>query len=79
MEDLIAEIERKATEAVDDRLTLYEAALPRNKASIALMGAWTMGLITKPRDQQIKSYGLYLLSEALPDEQWRDRDPGAPR
>ena len=77
MEDLIAEIERTATEAVDDRLALYKAASPRNKASIALMGAWTMGLIADPRAEQIKSYGLYLLSETLPDEQWRHRDPGA--
>ncbi len=68
----IEELERKAEEAVDERLADYAAANTRAKAEvIALRGCMVMGPIEWPRDQQVRSYGLHLLSEAcgVPEEE----------
>ena len=80
VEEMLAEIEGAATERVDKRLADYNAARSLGHSDIiSIAGIFTMGLVSDPRERQIKSYGLYLLSQALPDEQWRHRDPGAPR
>ena len=74
MWEVIEGIEKSAKEAVDDRIAKWKAAEPKVKDIYALAGSFTMGLIGTPREEQIESYGLYLLSMALPDEQWRERE-----